>query len=281
MSDQLLLCTDLDRTLIPNGAAPESPQARAYFRQFVAQPQVTLAYVTGRHLALIDEAILEYQLPRPQFAIADVGSSIYTWQNSQWHRWQSWDDHLATDWPKQGAIAIHHYLENHPALQLQESARQSHYKLSYYVDLQADHQQLLIEIKTLLKQHHFTAHLIWSIDEEKQVGLVDILPSQANKYQAISFLMAAQNFSLTQTIFAGDSGNDEAVLSSPIPAVLVANAPQALKQKLQKTCNQASLYFAQGKFSDMNGNYSAGILEGIFHFFPEYQQWLNSTKGNI
>lgn len=277
MTDRLLLCTDLDRTLIPNGAAPESPQARAYFRQFVAQPQVTLAYVTGRHLALIDQAILDYQLPHPQFAIADVGSSIYTWQNSQWHRWQTWDDHLATDWPKQGAIAIYHRLVNHPALQLQESAKQSHYKLSYYVDLQADTQQLLIEIKTLLEKHDFSTHLIWSVDEEKQIGLLDILPSQANKYQAISFLMATQKFSLAQTIFAGDSGNDEAVLSSPIPAVLVANAHQELRKKLQDAHDQASLYFAQGNCLGMNGNYSAGILEGIFYYFPEYQQWLNST----
>ena len=28
----LLLCTDLDRTLLPNGTAPESPRARALFR---------------------------------------------------------------------------------------------------------------------------------------------------------------------------------------------------------------------------------------------------------
>ena len=32
MPERLLLCTDLDRTLIPNGPQPESPRARAAFR---------------------------------------------------------------------------------------------------------------------------------------------------------------------------------------------------------------------------------------------------------
>ena len=31
MSACLLLCTDLDRTLLPNGEQPESPQARTLF----------------------------------------------------------------------------------------------------------------------------------------------------------------------------------------------------------------------------------------------------------
>ena len=48
MPGHLLLCTDLDRTLIPNGPQPESAQAREHFARFAAHPQVTLAYVSGR-----------------------------------------------------------------------------------------------------------------------------------------------------------------------------------------------------------------------------------------
>ncbi|MEJ2621733.1 MAG: haloacid dehalogenase, partial [Candidatus Thiodiazotropha sp.] len=33
MSVKLLLCTDLDRTLIPNGSQPESAGAREAFKQ--------------------------------------------------------------------------------------------------------------------------------------------------------------------------------------------------------------------------------------------------------
>mgnify|MGYP000444995282 FL=1 len=51
----LLLCTDLDRTLVPNGAEPESAQSRKKFSQLAGHPQVTLVYVTGRHQQLVEQ----------------------------------------------------------------------------------------------------------------------------------------------------------------------------------------------------------------------------------
>lgn len=35
---RLLLCTDLDRTLLPNGSEPESEQARKKFSQLAEHP---------------------------------------------------------------------------------------------------------------------------------------------------------------------------------------------------------------------------------------------------
>ncbi|GAB1234429.1 hypothetical protein UT5_08230 [Ferrigenium sp. UT5] len=72
-----LLCSDLDRTLIPNGVQPESPGARNIFRRLVARDDVQLAYVSGRHRELIAQAIAEYDLPEPDFVIADVGTTLY------------------------------------------------------------------------------------------------------------------------------------------------------------------------------------------------------------
>ncbi|MEB3224531.1 MAG: HAD-IIB family hydrolase [Synechococcus sp.] len=280
MAKKLLLCTDLDRTLIPNGEAPESPQARDYFRHLVARPEVTLVYVTGRHLSLIEKAIVEYQLPWPQFAIADVGSSIYTRQNSQWCRWQIWDDHLAQDWPVEGAITLHRYLGSRTNLVLQEPEKQGHYKLSYYVDLQENSAELIPELQKIFQQEKIAVNLIWSIDEAKNIGLLDILPRQANKYKAILFLINTYRIRLNQTLFAGDSGNDQDVLQSPIPAVLVANAHGDLKKRLHHHC-QENLYFAQGNYLGMNGNYSAGILEGIVHYFPHYHEGLKDFSKGI
>lgn len=61
---RLLLCTDMDRTVIPNGAAPEDTAARPRLRAFCARPEVTLVYVTGRDQALVKEAITTYALPQ-------------------------------------------------------------------------------------------------------------------------------------------------------------------------------------------------------------------------
>ena len=67
MDRRLLLCTDLDRTLLPNGPQPESPGARMRFARLAARPEVTLVYVTGRHRKLVEKVIGLYRLPLPDF----------------------------------------------------------------------------------------------------------------------------------------------------------------------------------------------------------------------
>jgi hypothetical protein len=88
--------------------------------------------------------------------------------------------------------------------------------------------------------------------------------------------MEQLGFSLANTIFAGDSGNDLAVLASPIRSVLVANASDAVRQEArQLALNMGeidALYIAKGGLLQMNGNYSAGILEGIVHYMPETRE---------
>ena len=37
-----------------------------------------------------------------------------------------------------------------------------------------------------------------------------------------------------------------------------------------------TLYLAHGGLAGMNGNYSAGILEGVAHFIPETRLWLET-----
>ncbi|MCW2312532.1 HAD-IIB family hydrolase [Rhodoferax antarcticus] len=270
-----LLCTDLDRTLIPNGAATESPYARAHFANLVRQPHVTLAYVSGRNLAQIEEAIKTYQLPTPNFAITDVGSSIYQRKFSGWQSWRAWDVRIGLDWDWAGASAEHisSLLADVGELRLQEPEKQARHKLSFYAPLSASATNLKQVIEQRLAQHGVQANVIWSVDEETQLGLVDILPARAGKRQAVEFLMQARGFSREQTVFAGDSGNDLDVMLSDIPAVLVANAHPEVKARsvIQPHIN---LYIAKGDFLGMNGNYSAGILEGISHFRPDIRDWL-------
>ncbi|MEJ2115310.1 MAG: HAD-IIB family hydrolase, partial [Gammaproteobacteria bacterium] len=78
MIDHLLVCTDLDRTLLPNGLQPESPSVRNKFSILIAKPEISLAYVTGRNKQLITDVIEEYEIPFPDFVIEDMGTSIYS-----------------------------------------------------------------------------------------------------------------------------------------------------------------------------------------------------------
>ena len=273
MPMRLLLCTDLDRTLLPNGPQAESSGARAKFRQLVTQPGVNLVYVTGRDRRLVEDAIGEYQLPHPDYVIADVGSTIYEIQQHDWRHWDKWQQEISPDWAGKSHDQMHSLFSSSLLLKLQEDTKQNTYKLSYYVSLEADHEALMSEMHSILVSNKIRASLIWSIDELAGTGLLDVLPASANKRHAIEFLMKQLGFDLSNTIFAGDSGNDVAVLTSPIRSVLVANAsPEVRDEAKQLALNLGqidALYFAHGGFFGMNGNYSAGILEGVAHYMPE------------
>jgi sucrose-6-phosphatase len=270
----LLLCTDLDRTLIPNGAQDESPQARHRFASLAGHPDVTLAYVTGRHLALIQQAIHDFALPTPNFAIADVGATIYQVVGAEWQRWSVWDAHIAPDWGHASHADLRRLLRDIRMLTLQEPAKQAPHKLSFYAPAQTDARDVVAQIQTIFSSEDIRANLIWSIDEATQQGLLDILPAHANKRHAIEFLMAALGFNSERTVFAGDSGNDLDVLLSGIPSVLVANADADTKARATAAQNN-TLYLARGNFLGMNGNYSAGTLEGIAHYHPDVAVWLH------
>lgn len=278
---KVLLCSDLDRTLLPNGTQPESPQARPLLRTLAARPELTLTYVSGRHLALLQEAIRDYNLPVPDYAIGDVGTTIYEIRDNEWHPWSAWADEIAPDWVGKSHDNIAQLFTDMNILKLQEMEKQNIFKLSYYAPEDIDHVSLLREMQHRLLASGVRASLIWSIDEKKHCGLLDILPERATKYHAIRFLMTRKGFTENDTVFAGDSGNDLPVLTSGLQAILVRNARADIREAalsaLKDKGTPERLYLAQEGFLDMNGNYAAGVLEGLAHFIPEVQIWLANT----
>lgn len=278
---KLLICTDLDRTLLPNGTQPESPEARAIFTRLVSRPEVCLAYVSGRNLALVQEAIQEYDLPIPDWIVGDVGSTMYQFEGDRWKSWQSWTQQISVDWRGLSAVDLKPWftdLAEISHLVLQEPAQQSRFKLSYYLSLDSEKDALQQYISDRLKEKNIAASLIYSVDEAKEIGLLDILPAHATKLHAVEFLMSQLNFDYGNTIFVGDSGNDLPLLISAVPSVLVANAREDVvvqsQQQAKELGNTHRLYLAQGGFLGMNGNYSAGILEGIVHYYPDTKPWI-------
>lgn len=66
-------------------------------------------------------------------------------------------------------------------LTMQYAKKQNTFKLSYYVELDADSRALLEDMTDRLTHAGIRAKLIWSIDKLKHVGLLDILlPQQTN-----------------------------------------------------------------------------------------------------
>ena len=279
MIGRLLVCTDLDRTLIPNGPQPESAHARDRFSVLASRPEITLAYVSGRHRALIEKAIRIYQLPTPDFVVGDVGTTIYhVGAEQEWQPQSEWEKEIARDWEGNSHADLKVLLGDLTELRLQERNKQNRYKLSYYVPLQANREALSLLIRERLSRAGIRPSLVWSIDEPASIGLLDVLPERATKFHAVEALIKQHGFDFDNTVFGGDSGNDIEVLVSPVPAVLVANSQlevQQLARQLAESNGQGDrLYSAQGNFMGMNGNYAAGVLEGIAHFHPETVEWM-------
>lgn len=277
---EILLCCDLDRTLLPNGQAPESAAARPLLRRLAKQAQLQLVYVSGRHKALIREAIEHYELPLPSFAIGDVGTSIYEIHPEQWILSRDWDREIARDWKGRPREYLAGLLSDIAPLSLQEPEKQNRRKLSYYADPTTDSVNLIRRVRKRLAAEDLQVSVIWSIDEQDHVGLLDILPQRATKLHAVRFLRRRASIPVDRIVYAGDSGNDMAVLTSEIQSVLVQNASEAVRSEARRKSaergNADRLYLAKGGLLGMNGNYAAGVLEGLVHFFPQAGAWLQA-----
>ena len=277
-SPKLLLCTDMDRTVIPNGFQPEHPAARKRFKHFCSQVGVTLVYVTGRHIALVKHAIHTYALPEPNYVISDVGTKIYQMIDDDWSEMAEWETEIGKDWKGKTPRDIKEIFSPINELILQESSKQNTHKLSYYLPLYLDNEGVIKRMEMALAEVDIDVSIIWSLDEPKNTGLIDVLPRHATKLHAIEFLQKKLNYTLDEVIFAGDSGNDLPVLSSNINAVLVDNASNDIKFEAQQLAvehgNAEALYIANHSDLNMGGNYSAGVLQGVWHYAPEFRDML-------
>ena len=267
---KILLGCDLDRTIIPNGIQKESSLARPLLRRLARCPNIYLAYVSGRDQKLILDAIAEFHLPVPNYAIGDVGTTLYRIINGNWQLSDDWSAEIGQDWKRLDREELSWLLGDINEIRLQEPGKQSQYKLSYYTDQNVDYQTLAMNIRGRLAKPGVRVSIIWSVDEIDEIGLLDIIPARANKRQAIRFLMQQEQFPEERTVFAGDSGNDLDVLTSGLQSILVKNATDEVRYEAIETLSLKHmthrLYLPKGNFYGMNGNYAAGVIEGLAHY---------------
>lgn len=282
---KILLATDLDRTVIPNGDEPESPQARELFTGFADSPDTIVLYVTGRNKTLIKEAIEEYDLPLPDYAIGDVGSTIYeVGGERKWKSLPAWEEAIAPDWKERSWKEIKEIFDRVEGIKLQDDSPdfQNKFKVSYYTDVKVDRARILSEMKELAKIHGLKIAFIFSVDERKRVGLLDVLPESATKLHAIKFMRELLDIPEERTVFCGDSGNDIPALTSGLNAVMVNNTrPEVIDEVMSAVTKSGidnKIYTAKGNFLGMNGNYSAGVLEGVCYYVPEAKDLIKTIS---
>lgn len=280
----MLLASDLDGTLLPNTGYSWQEKLYDCFHEYVTNKNngFELVYISGRDLGLVLKAIHDFRLPIPSVIATDVGSTIYipngegsafarAAQDSLQAHWQKdrqWQEEMRDDFAGLSNTDIQSLVAEKFALTAQEAARQTNFKISYYLPSWDGDLSLREELTDFLSSKGLRINVILSSshnhESDENLGLLDILPLKASKESALSWIHQKYFKSEKKLLFAGDSGNDLLALSSSVPAVLVANAEKAVRMHLHELCAQRgtekSIYYARG-------NYLAGILEAISYFY--------------
>ncbi len=265
----ILLATDLDRTLLPNGPQSDDNSLSKLFSALKEIPN-RLVYVTGRNLALVHDAQKKFDIPTPDYLIAEVGTSMFYKEAENLVPEQSWIAHLRSHEQNWDSNRIINVIGTQHSITLQENWKQNQFKISYYLFDTVQKDSALSHIHKTLSDLGINANVLWSIDPLKNnIGLIDILPKTANKASALEFLRNKENLTKEDVVYCGDSGNDLQPLTQCYHSILVKNAPDDVKETVVKLVKEAgcvdTLYIATG-IPPQNGNYASGIIEGLIHF---------------
>jgi len=264
----IILATDLDRTLLPNGK-DEYDNSLPEFFDIARKQGLALVYVTGRNMSLYGEVKVEYDLETPDYFIGDVGASVYKKSDEILMPDDGWTTYIKDQTPKWDRAVIHEKMSELGCVRLQEKERQNEFKLSYYINDVSKKDEVVVFGENAIDEFDIKANVIYSFDPMKNVGLVDILPSAATKVAALEFVRKNLDVSKEDVIYAGDSGNDILPLTFGYKSIVVKNAPDNIKKEVQRRVDELglskNLYIATGN-EKRNGNYSSGILEGLEYF---------------
>lgn len=259
-----LLASDMDGTVIPLESGSRWEADVAELRRAVeVQPNLLLAYVTGRDFALAQRGIAQFGLPRPHLLVCDVGSSLYHATPDGFQPDRAYADRMEEILGGLTVEDIKERLVPDSRIRLQPEERQTPFKVSYYISPGDDHQVILSKVRRRLKALPGKVQIVYSVRARDGMGLMDILPAGVAKDFALHFLHDHTGVEEDCLVFAGDSGNDLEAMLAGFKVIVVGNAPVDLKEELRRRAGEEGirdrLYFA-------DASYAGGVLEGCRHF---------------
>ena len=239
-----LILADIDNTLTGDDEAMQ----RFFDLITHAEDKIGFGIATGRRYEAVMNLVHEYGMPMPEVMITAVGTEIYYGKNLTMDT--SWQKHINFRWEPEKVIEVMSTIDG---IYPQGEDECSNYKISYEVDFSKA--PGLGTIKRILRENGIRVRAILSLGM-----FLDIIPTRAGGGMCIRHIAYKWGFPLDHLLVAGDSGNDEGMLTGNTLAVVVGNYSREL-EKLRKF---PRVYFAQNK-------HAAGIIEGI-----EYYNFLNN-----
>ena len=236
----LILATDLDGTFLGGSEA----ERKSFYEWIESQRnQVGLIFVTGRDPGFISDLTKKRGVPRPDYVVADVGTTVA----------KMGEDHLLSpmvnlEAPIEAAWGdassrVFPMLHHARGLKLQSSGFR--YRMSYDLD-PADFDDSVIEkleemgLDVLISDNRF----------------FDVLPKGVSKGPTLTRLVDHLGLDHARVLTAGDTLNDLSMLTAGVRAVAVGKSEPALIEQLG---GHDSAYLARQEGV-------AGIAEAILHY---------------
>jgi len=237
---EMVLATDLDGTFL--GGSKE--ECRRFYDWIEGERhRVGLIFVTGRDPGYISDLTRKQGVPRPDYVVGDVGTTIASVD----------DDHYLTPiaeleaeideaWNNATAL-VQAKLTGVSGLRLQSTGFR--YRVSYDMDPEQFESRGLdiiaeMELDALVSDNRF----------------LDVLPKGVSKGPSLLRLLEHLKVDNRRCLVAGDTLNDLSMLSLGLPAVAVGNSEAALVDKL---AGQDHVHMAKE-------HGVAGIAEAIMRF---------------
>ena len=262
-----MLATDMDGTFIPLEGSAQNQRDLRVLEQELKRHKIALMYVTGRHLELVLEVIQQEDLPRPPWLICDVGASIYQLDSSSRYvpleAYVQQLQKLLDGWTRQELVDR---LSPIGEIRLQETEKQTPFKISYYCDA-PQLESLAMHVRQRLSELSAPFNLIASVDPFSGSGLIDLLPTGVSKAYALDWWVKHERMSPQSIVFAGDSGNDLAALTAGYRSIVVGNADPSVVAAAKRSHLDAGWI---KRLATPTGHATTGVLEGLRHFLNQH-----------
>jgi sucrose-phosphate synthase len=236
--DRILVC-DLDDTLIGD----RDGLVKLMERLHGAGNHVGFAVTTGRNLESTMAVLKEWAVPVPDIIMTSVGTEIYYGHGMV--RDEAWERHIDHRWEPD---PLREAMKAFTGLKLQPREEQRRFKISYY--LESGKFPSRREVVRHLRKLDLHANVIYS-----HKAFLDLLPIRASKGLALRYIGMRWGLPPERFLVAGDSGNDEEMLSGNTLGVVVGNH----SPELDRLRGIERIYFAAGY-------HAWGIAEGIDHY---------------
>lgn len=235
-----VLATDLDGTFLGG----ETDERAAFYAWLEAnRSTIGLIFVTGRDPAFIRDLVREDHVPRPDFVVGDVGTTIAAvMEDHEIRPIEALEEDIARAWGN-GGSRVRDALSGIAGLSLQDTAFR--YRLSYDLDpVTFD-----ARAKDIVEEMGFDA----LVSDNR---FFDVLPRGVSKGPSLRKLLRHLGVADSNTLVAGDTLNDLSMLTTGLPAVAVGNSETALIEEVRTA---ERVYHADGAGV-------VGISQAIAHF---------------